>query len=395
MLFDPAAHESLSGAAWSDAAAREAIAAIARDAEDAFAGTETWWPIHPLDAEPDDPPAFHGIYFGAAGVLWALGDLAAAGLYEPRLDLPRLAREALEDHDRRPEFEGPLPSMWMGASGIALAAWLAAPSPALADRLHALVAAPPEPDTLEVMWGSPGLLHVAAAMRERTGEERWATAWTALAENLLARLGERVPGCWTQDLYGKRLEYLGPAHGLAGNVAALAACPDLLAPDRYAAAVTAALEASALREGALTTWPPAASGPHANATGEVRTQWCHGAPGVVASLARMPDDPVLDALLLSGGELTWTAGPLRKGPGLCHGTAGNALAFLALAERTGDEAWLARARAFAMHAAAQVEAVRREHGRGRHSLWTGDVGVACFLAQCLTGAAGAPGLERW
>jgi hypothetical protein len=35
-------------------------------------------------------------------------------------------------------------------------------------------------------------------------------------------------------------------------------------------------------------------------------------------------------LALGGGELTWRAGPLRKGAGLCHGTAGNGFAFLRL-----------------------------------------------------------------
>lgn len=395
MLFDPRAHEPLGGAAWSPDAARAAIRAIARDAEDAFAGPEAWWPVHPLDAEPGDPPAFHGVYLGAAGVLWALRDLAAAGLCEPRLDLAGLAGEALAAYLAAPEFDGPLPSVWMGEAGIALAAWLAVPSPALADRLHALVSAPPAPDTLEVMWGSPGLLAVCAAMLERTGEPRWATAWTALAERLVARLGERVPGCWTQDLYGRRCEYLGPAHGLAGNVALLAQLPDLVAPERYAGAVTAALAATALGEDGLTTWPPLAGGALANDAGEVRLQWCHGAPGIVASLARLPREATLDALLSEGGELTWRAGPLRKGPGVCHGTAGNALALLALRERTGEERWLERARAFAMHAAGQVDAARVEHGRGRHTLWTGDLGVACVLAQCLDGTAGAPGLERW
>ena len=70
----------------------------------------------------------------------------------------------------------------------------------------------------------------------------------------------------------------------------------------------------------------------------------------------------LDALLLAGGELTWAAGPLRKGANLCHGTAGNGLALLKLFARTADERWLERARRFAMHAAAQVGAARREHG---------------------------------
>ena len=55
----------------------------------------------------------------------------------------------------------------------------------------------------------------------------------------------------------------------------------------------------------------------------------------------------------------WEAGPLAKGYGLCHGTAGNGYAFLALHRRTGDARWLERARAFAMHAIGQQAAMRR------------------------------------
>ena len=98
-------------------------------------------------------------------------------------------------------------------------------------------------------------------------------------------------------------------------------------------------------------------------------------------------------MLQAGGEAVWRAGPLAKGPGLCHGTAGNGYAFLALHRRTGDSAWLARARAFAMHAIEQQQRMKAEHGRGRYSLWTGDAGVAVYLWHCLQGTGGLPGLE--
>ena len=77
-------------------------------------------------------------------------------------------------------------------------------------------------------------------------------------------------------------------------------------------------------------------------------------------------DALDEDLALAGGELTWLAGPLAKGGGLCHGTAGNGYAFLELLRRTGDELWLDRARAFAAHAIGQVQ--------GRYSLWTGTSG---------------------
>ena len=105
----------------------------------------------------------------------------------------------------------------------------------------------------------------------------------------------------------------------------------------------------------------------------------------MATLAHLLDEE----LAVAGGELTWRAGPLRKGANLCHGTAGNGYAFLALLERTGDERWLARARAFAMHAARQVELSRSEYGRGRYTLWTGDLGTALYLADCIDGGGRA------
>jgi hypothetical protein len=145
----------------------------------------------------------------------------------------------------------------------------------------------------------------------------------------------------------------------------------------------------AVVDGELAQWPGLAD----REIERKPVQWCHGSPGVVTSLRHLPTDDRTDALLIAGGELTWRAGGLRKGVGLCHGTAGNAYALLALHARTGDERWLARARAFAMDAAADVARRRHDDGRGRCSLFTGDIGVALLLRACLTGDARFPLLE--
>lgn len=394
VLFDARAHEALTEEPWKPAGVEAAIRAIARDADEALRDGD-FWPLHPLDDDGETPEVVHGVYFGAAGVLWALHRLADAGLHEPGHDYARLAREALDGYLRRPELDGPAPSIWIGEGGIALVAWLLSPTEELADRLARLVAVDPESDTLELMWGSPGMLLIADVMLERTGEERWRSSWRAIAGHLMSRRGAHVPGFWTQRLHGSTVEYLGPAHGLAGVVVALGRRPDLLAPERFAEGVTAVLVATAIRERDRANWPPLRGRPLAGEDGAIRTQWCHGAPGTVASLASLPREAELDALLLAGGELTWAAGPLRKGAGLCHGTAGNGLALLALHKRTGDERWLARARRFATHSAAQVAAARKRYGRGRHSLWTGDLGTAIYLHQCLAGTSGMPALEVW
>lgn len=151
--------------------------------------------------------------------------------------------------------------------------------------------------------------------------------------------------------------------------------------------VTETLDRLAVVEGGLANWPPVAGRRlDENGDGWIRTQWCHGAPGIVATLAHLMDE----GLAVAGGELTWRAGPLRKGAGLCHGTASNGYAFLALLRRTRDEVWLARARAFAMHAVEQVGRGREAFGRGRHSLWTGDLGTALYRADCIEGQGELP-----
>src|SRR5205085_5737528 len=153
----------------------------------------------------------------------------------------------------------------------------------------------------------------------------------------------------------------------------------------------AAAARHAQRADGLVQWPPSLEPGRST---EIRTQWCHGAPGIVASLAPIaPRDQQLTELLVGGGELTWRAGPLAKGPGLCHGTAGNGYAFLKLLDRTGDERWLDRARGFAMHAVEQVERARAEYGRGRYTLFTGDLGTALYLQSCLDADSAFPTLD--
>jgi hypothetical protein len=396
VLFDPDGHEPLTDRPWSDTRVHEAIRAIAQDAEAAF-DADALWPAHPRDLDGGPLPAVASLYLGASGMIWALEELARAGVVELRRDWTPVAAGLPERYLAAPDFPedtggAAVPSLWMGEAGILLVAHRLAPDRSLEDRLLECVRANAANPTWELMWGSPGTLLAARAMWERTGEARWAEAWRESADRLWEAWADPV---WVQDLYGSRVRYLGPAHGFAGNVVALAG-GGLLDARRRAELdrrVAAVVLATAQREGELAQWPPAADPGRPGQA--IRTQWCHGAPGMVASLAGIaPDDAHFTDLLVAGGELTWRAGPLAKGPGLCHGTAGNGYALLKLFERTDDEAWLARARAYAMHAAEQVEHERAVHGRGRFSLWTGDVGVALYLASCLAGTAEVPTLDR-
>jgi hypothetical protein len=365
MLFSPEAHEALTDEPWSADRARAAIASIVADAEGAF---DDGWPMHPQDFFEEDDDAstrLRTVYDGGAGVVDALSRLARRGLVELRRDyVPYLERslEAEPDYlDQDPER-----SLWMGETGIRLVLQRLAPSQANLERLSKLIAANERDERCELMWGSPGTI---LAGRELGLDVTASIEWLH---------GRRDPeGLWTQQLSGRSMRYLGPAHGFAGCALALG---DL-------AGVSETLERFAVEEDGLVNWPGVAGMRlDANRDGLIRTQWCHGAPGIVATLAPFLDEE----LAVAGGELTWLAGPLRKGANLCHGTAGNGYAFLALLARTGDERWLTRARRFAMHAAGQAEQSRSDYGRGRYTLWTGDLGTALYLADCIDGKGELP-----
>ena len=364
MLFTPEAHEAATAEPWSAERLRTAIAAIAAETERAF---DDGWVMHPEDVEDGDDPAsrFRTAYLGGAGVVAALHRLARRGFVELQRDYVQYLERSLEAEPDFPADDAER-SLWMGETGIRLVLQRLAPSQANLERLSELIAANERDERCDLMWGSPGTI---LAGRELGLDVTASSDW------LRAR---RDPdGLWTQhlDRHGRR--YLGPAHGFAGCVLALGDVP----------AVSETLERFAVEEDGLVNWPPLPEMRlDANGDGRIRTQWCHGAPGIVATLAPMLDEE----LAIAGGELTWLAGPLRKGAGLCHGTAGNGYAFLALLGRTGDELWLTRARAFAMHAAGQVERSRSHYGRGRYTLWTGDLGTALYLADCIDGRGELP-----
>jgi lantibiotic modifying enzyme len=387
VLYRPEAFEPLAKARWNADRVRAAIGAIVGDVDDACRGRRLLWRADSWDRWHATSP-MKNLYVGAAGVLFALDLLLRRDIAETRLDLADLASRNLELFRERPDLtkgtklpEPAESALLTGETGILLVAWRLAPSDGLARNLRARIRANVRNDAEEVMWGTPGTLLAARAMLEWTGDERWRDLWHESADALMAR--RDADGWWTQRMYGQEFRGLGPPHGLVGNVQALRPLLDARARRALERDSAALLAQTAFVEDGLANWPyrdrPQLAGPD----GQIRLQWCCGAPGIVAAAADYLDEE----LLLAGVELVWQAGPHgpEKGPAICHGTAGNGYALLKAFERTGDERWLERARRFAVHALAQAE--RRPR---RYSLWTGDLGVALFAADCLAGRGGYP-----
>jgi hypothetical protein len=369
LLWRPDEHEGLTSRGWDPGVARDAIDAIVADA--LAAERDSFWPGHPLD-EVGEEERYCTLYLGSAGMIWALSRLGAA------FDAPAALDAAIERYRSVPDFgpEAHAPSLWMGETGLIVVADEVGSAAADRSRLADLVRRNREHPTWELMWGSPGTM-LAARACGLEGE------WVESAPLLWSRWDESS-GLWTQDMYGTVRQYLGPAHGFAGNVHALRGYVD---DDILRRRVTRLLERTAIRADGLVNWPPTADAPES----EIRVQWCHGAPGIISTLG----DLIPESLLLGAGELVWRAGPIRKGPGLCHGTAGNGFAFLRLYSLTGDQLWLERAQRFAMHAIEQVERERTRIGRGRYTLWTGDVGVALYLRACLDSCPEFPTIDSF
>jgi hypothetical protein len=415
-LFDPRRHEPLTVTPWDDSAARTAVRRLCAVAEHEFDASQGNWPMHPQDDPPAPGARSCNFYWGAAGAVWALRHLAAEGA----VTLERGYTQWIEQYPQRLRQEAAqeqhgTASYLFGESAALLLAWQVTRRDEVADRLFEVVQGNLHNAVHEPLWGNSGTLlaalHIAEALQGQPAARRWKALLQRAMDALLQSMvldPETGTWLWEQDLYGTRCRHLGAGHGLAGNAFAALRAGGLVDPATVQAIAQRAvqtLEATALHATLETpqggvevaNWHALVDAQRVAAWlargGRPLVQDCHGAPGIVCRLAAAPAAP--EALLRAAGDLTWHAGPLGKGPSICHGTAGSALACLKLWRRFGEPIWLDRARRLAMHAAEQVEQARGHHGQGRHSLWTGDLGVACVLWNCVRGSDRFPTLDHF
>lgn len=401
VLFETERHEPLQNMLWNPTRAQDAICTIVADLAVAF-DRDSLWPVHPLDEEPPLVSSHKTLYLGAAGALWALWYLAreAKAAVTLRWAPQECIGSVIDAYRAAPDTGEVVPSYYVGEAGILLVQWRLTGSREAADRLWACVAKNIPNPTNDAMWGAPGTMVAAWHMYRWTGEHRWRELFLANVEQLWRTwLPSPHAAChiWTQVLSGSGEQLLGAGHGLAGNLYPLLRGAALLPAERREQLYDRCVEAlcvSAVIDGDAANWPPVIGQPCSNRT-KILVQWCHGAPGIITAVNDFPPgrSPKLDDLLIKAGETVWRAGPLLKGPGVCHGTAGNGYAFLKLYRRTGDPLWLARARALAMHAIGQSERMRREYGCGRYTLWTGDPGIAVYVWHCLIARDDVAGLD--
>ena len=399
MLFELVRHEALTTEVWDTDRVTRYVGAIVADIVEHF-DPESFWPEHPLDSRDGYSGRYKSLYLGAAGVLWALHYLAREGEATTALDPTEAIRRVHNSYLDAPDTGSVVPSYFLGEVGILLVLWRLTYDSSAANRLEALIRDNIPNPANEALWAAPGTMIGALHMHAWTGETRWLQLFLENVEQLWETWRpSRHAHCylWTQNLYGSIVDLLGAGHGFAGNVYPLLRGADWLTEDRRGELYARCLEtllATASRQDGCANWPQSIGPPRPGRT-HMLVQWCHGGPGMITSLADLPASysVAMESLLLEAGQTIWRAGPLAKGYGLCHGTAGNGYAFLKLYRRTGDGTWLERARKFAMHAMQQRDKMREEFDLGRYSLWTGDAGLAIYLWHCVKGAAAFPSLD--
>lgn len=364
--------------------------------ERAYRG-ELLWPSHPLDDETLTEPFFTDLYFGALGNAVAM-DLWTRRTGERFEIRPRdIALQA--EHVWRAQIKDePSFSYFFGETGFRIVLERMSPDEDNRGRLRAAIRSLAQTDWNEILYGSPGGLLAAQFLYEESPEPETERLIRDLIVDLFEKWlwrDEIQAHAWTQNL-GKRVVYFGAAHGAVGNIRSLLRAGEHLTEEEREALfdrTIAFVKHTAMVEDKRANWrtmldPTSAERP--------LVHWCHGAPGFLTSLALdMPTgrDPEFDDLMIKAGELTWTAGPVEKGPSLCHGTAGSAAALLKLFQRTDDDLWLDRARRLAMNAVEQSREHRRQYGQWRYSLWTGDLGLALLLHDCVRGRSELPAID--
>lgn len=385
MLFEPTKHETLIDAGWNLEKVNEVIELIFNDTLRNFDAKKYWIADKNEDAQIKSNKT---IYYGAAGTVWALNKVSGFLNRELPFNKVELLNQIHEDYLRRPDTENVVPSLFLGEVGILLVKNQFAPSKEIQDKIFELVEANIENATIEALWGAPGTMLAASFLYRETKEERWAKLFLKNVDFLIKKLKEEEAKgelVWEQDMYGKKVRYIGAGHGYFGNIFGILKEINLLSQgdrDYLLAHVKKVMKAVSKEEGEMmnyeVVYPPM---PQIKQL----TQWCHGAPGVVTSLVNYPSDEFVDDCLLKSAEVIWQAGPLNKGVSLCHGTDGNGYALLQVYKRTGDKKWLERARSFAMHAITQRN--------GRATLFTGEMGLALYLIDCINEGSDFPFLD--
>lgn len=229
----------------------------------------------------------------------------------------------------------------------------------------------------ELLYGRAGFLWACLFLNKHIGEGTIPSTTTRqVVDDIISNgraLGKKGKCPLMFEWYGEK--YLGAAHGLAGIMHVLMDMD--LKPDE-AQDVKGTLKYMIKNRFPGGNYPVSEEDRKRDAL----VHWCHGAPGIVLTLAKAAkvfgDKEFLEAVTESA-EVVWNRGLLKR-VGICHGISGNTYVFLTLYRLTGNMEYLYRAKAFACFLLDQAHKLISKgemHGGDRpYSLFEGMGGMA-------------------
>ncbi|XP_042519441.1 lanC-like protein GCL2 [Macadamia integrifolia] len=228
----------------------------------------------------------------------------------------------------------------------------------------------------ELLYGRAGFLWACSFLNKHIGEGTIPPSYTGVVVNEIIKSGRTLSKNGSSPLmyewHGKK--YWGAAHGLAGIMHVLMHMQ--LKPDEEE-------DVRGTLCYMIKNRYPSGNYPSSEGSDSDRlVHWCHGAPGVILTLAKAAEVFGGEEFLRAagdGGEVVWNRGLLKR-VGICHGVSGNAYTFLALYRLTGNVEFLYRAKAFAcflLDRAQKLISEGKMHGGDRpYSLFEGIGGMA-------------------
>lgn len=185
------------------------------------------------------------------------------------------------------------------------------------------------------------------------------------------------------ECYGD--QYIGAAHGISA-IFHMFLQSNIMEIPNYASVIKASIDYLLTLQAVDGNFPAAMDEVQVGASGYKLVHWCHGAPGVVYVFAKaylvFKEQKYLDACYKCA-ELVWNKGLLVKGPGICHGIAGNGYVFLLLYRLTGDPMYLYRTVKFYEFLTSELFEKNAKTPDHPYSLYEGNAGTVCFLLDLL------------
>jgi len=199
----------------------------------------------------------------------------------------------------------------------------------------------------ELLYGRVGYLYCLLYLRQEIGDSAVPTIIIRKVVEAVLRSGQAMARAtksrsalmfsWHDKVY------IGAAHGLAGILTMLLQARHYVTPAEMEELIRPSVDY------VLNMQMDSGNFPSSKGNDKDRlVHWCHGAPGVCHLLLTAHrvwggDTDMYLTAARRAGDLVWERGLLKKGPGLCHGVAGNGYTFLHLYQVSGEDLWLYRA----------------------------------------------------